>query len=163
MIPYPSFTNTNYWGIVKENIVSRNPSSIFKFKLLLDSQFRYWLRKFINNTSKAAIDRSNDGVFSLNLYGIHLWKQFASEVTSNPDLFDYHHTWILSILTENNDSLIQQKKYFHDLANQSGIESGVVDPKDYSKYLQVEKYFKGLTPDYTIYKMSSYVINPAKF
>ena len=100
MIPYPSFTNTNYWGIVKENIVSRNPSSIFKFKLLLDSQFRYWLRKFINNTSKAAIDRSNDGVFSLNLYGIHLWKQFASEVTSNPDLFDYHHTWILSILTE---------------------------------------------------------------
>ena len=100
MIPYPSFTNTNYWGILKENIVSSNPSSIFKFKLLLDSQFRYWLRKFINNTSEAAIDRSNDGVFSLNLYGIHLWKQFVSEVTSNPDLFDYHHTWILSILTE---------------------------------------------------------------
>ena len=55
------------------------------------------------------------------------------------------------------------KKHSHDVVNENGIESGIIDPEEYSKYMQVEKYFKNLTSDDTVYKMSSYVINPAKF
>ena len=88
----PVFSSMNYLNVIKENLMFKeNPTSYLRFRLIFESDFRYWLKHFIKCRSKERIERSTDAVVKLSSMGFKLYDDFVLDITDNrPDLVDYH-------------------------------------------------------------------------
>lgn len=56
-----------------------NPMSAFRFSLIFEKQFRFWLRKYMTKRGDSEVEKSNHAIVALGAYGIKLWPEFGKQ------------------------------------------------------------------------------------
>jgi hypothetical protein len=89
---YAPWTTVNIWGVIKENLLMyKNPTSVLKYSLIFDKDFRYFLRKFMQNRTEDSISKGCKSILELGKFSISYFDDVVSEITSNnPDEVEYH-------------------------------------------------------------------------
>ena len=119
LIPYPSFTEIDIWSVLKENIFGyENKLCLFKFSLLFESHFRFWLRKYMLSRSQKAIDQSNRAIIKMGTYGLSLWDDLVSEICSSPTEVDYTHGLLVNMQRGIDEKTVQEKHKMYDFIKQ---------------------------------------------
>ena len=87
----PVFSSMNYLGVIKENfMMKKNPTSYLKFTLIFESDFRFFLKHFLNWRSDERIQRSTEAVVKLSALGYKLFDEYVLDITDNqPDIIAF--------------------------------------------------------------------------
>jgi len=144
LIPFPAWTTINIWAVLKQNVLrDANPSSYFRFSLLLESQFRLWLFRYMRSRSASVVERSNLAIVKMGAFGFRLFDDYVADVTgAQPDLVDYHDEVVTTVLKGLTADEVASKDKVYAFLAQYDPYCHKASPEDTAKFVGASAMYR---------------------